>query len=523
MAELIFIQRESQTTVSLDLYVNDVTGDDANPGTLALPLKTYGAAVAKIPDQIESPDGSTISDVTIHLAPHGSAAGYPLVTIENKATELRALIHITGDDNFTELVAPTAAGAGSGSLVVISAALTIDAYLGKTIEILTGAAAGDRRLIRNNSATDIVPVSAFSAAVAPGDSYRIVEPSVVLQLPSLTFGSQTLAMFVPAVRNCPGMAPAININSGPDTFGPAVVFSNLQLRAPTVGEFGSFTIQSSSVALYGVELTAIAAGFQQLLVDENSTCICGMDKPPSIALFPVARGLAPSSTSWRGWGFANLISAGGAQLHEIQRFCGYMCSNTLTRAEGQWRILGGRFHESSVAAGAISSFLAIGEGSLSRFDNTASPQILVTNTANAADRGCVEARGGAAIEMSNTLLQKTNQGFGLAAWGDPSGQGTTPGRIGLGAGVTITGITDATAPTYGIYVTGGGTVAYRGNASNPTMSGWPVGQQLAVRTTFILTGSNVQLADKTALAAAGAALPAIGTADGRYGWIRRLS
>src|SRR5690606_13149041 len=158
---------------NLDIYVS-TTGSARNDGySPEKPVATLNHAFSLIPEHVKH-------RVTIHIASgtyewttglNGKFLNEHIVIVGDGAGQ-------DGDDGFTELIAPTAAAASSSQTVVKSSGLVANAYRGKTIEILTGAAAGDRRTIHSNTATDIVPVRQFTAAVTAGDLYRVIEPAV---------------------------------------------------------------------------------------------------------------------------------------------------------------------------------------------------------------------------------------------------------------------------------------------------------------------------------------------------------
>ena len=505
------------TSSTLDLYVSAANGNDINDGSRAYPLKTYAAAVAKIPSFVKH-------TVTIHLAPH-PGDGYDLASIENKSVSSGATIHVTGDDNFNVLVAPTGALIGSSDVSVEAAALPVDAYIGKTIEILTGAAAGDRRSIRNNTATSIVPVEAFTAPVATGDSYQIVEPAVVISLSSVSLGTPDPDGFLPAVSNCPGMTDTLTSSSSLGNYGPpSVVFSNLQLAAVTPSSPSAilfpFSITNSSVAFYGVSLFSSSSSYAvQLLVDVPGVLMSGVDHVYYVpqSLFPFSSGLAPAQTSWSGWG--TRLPSSGFVVSSMRRFIGYICATkTLFVDSGIWRILGGSFNSDSLLPGQ-SGALVVGGFSNVTLESFAAPKILIRSTQDGLDRCCLDCALGATVELHGTILEKTNQGCGISAEATSSGQGGAPAFIGVNDSVEIRGVTGVTAPTYGMLVYIGGVIHSR---SDVAMSGWPAGQEIAVRTRFGGAGVTIEADDFSALTTNGSSLPSVGVADGRYGWIRRM-
>lgn len=340
-------------TARVDLYVSDINGNDANDGlAAATPVKTLAGALSKIMFQIVA------FDVVIHVGAHGGA-GYTWATIDGYTLIDGASIYVVGDgagqpgeDGFTVVVGPTLALAGSDDTKVVSAALVADAYFGNTIEMLTGAAAGDRRTIKENTATDILAPMRFTAAVAAGDSYRIVRPSVRVLLPrAYTFASpvgSTTIMCVniggPIVRTTDvGMA-----DSGPRS---SLMLVNLGFDT-VAGGFGGYSCPefvNSLVRLFGVEY---AAGF----ITSSGELAMGLtnksESGAALAGYVVAElpALLASSTSWLGWGLAhvNATTTAAVYLSGEGYRQGIYTGRSLAVDGGFWEFLAGRLSTTSV-------------------------------------------------------------------------------------------------------------------------------------------------------------------------------
>lgn len=170
------------TTSGLDIYVRDADGNDENEGSDSNPLKSIVEAVKRIPFHVNH-------TIRIHVGPH-TGNGYEVPSFRKR--DLSANIYLIGDggggatDGFIELLSSTAALTGSDNTKIISSGLStteydgFGEYYGATVEILTGSAAGDRRTIRNNTATEIYPNVPFSAAISMGDTYRIIKPETTI-------------------------------------------------------------------------------------------------------------------------------------------------------------------------------------------------------------------------------------------------------------------------------------------------------------------------------------------------------
>jgi hypothetical protein len=178
----------------LHLYVA-ASGDDSNPGTQEAPVKTLTEAMTRLPQL-----GPIYHDCLIDVVEAGTYE-LPEIPPRDYAT---GQLYIRATPQ-TTVLASTPALTGSSAQIVKSAGLVADQFIDKWIHVLGGAAAGDWRLIKTNTATDITPVRDFTAAIAANDRYEIVEPLVVLQPSPLrpVHGDEYCA--VPTARFEPGL------------------------------------------------------------------------------------------------------------------------------------------------------------------------------------------------------------------------------------------------------------------------------------------------------------------------------
>lgn len=155
----------------LHIYVAGTSGDNSNLGTVpSSPVKTLTEALTRLPVV-----GPLYHDVLIDVVEAGTYE-LPEIAFRDLAG---GQIYIRATPVTTNL-ASTPALAGSSAQTIKTTGLTTDQYIDKWVHVLSGLAAGDYRLVKTNSATDITPVRDFSAAIAAGDQYEIVEPLVVL-------------------------------------------------------------------------------------------------------------------------------------------------------------------------------------------------------------------------------------------------------------------------------------------------------------------------------------------------------
>lgn len=278
-------QTATTTVGRLDLWVDDDTGSDENPGTEQLPLATLTEAVSRVPDHVKSP-------VVIHLLPH-TGAGYAWAPILGKV--MSDNLWIVGE-GFTELLTTQTATAGTGSNAVVdpTGGFTIDVYVGKTIEILSGAAAGTRRLIKSNTADTFVPSSPFSPAPADGDSYRVVEPSVYVTLDS-SLPNTVLA------ENCLGSVILPNIPDDGLRDGSSYIgLVNFRFNLTNIGGSYDLHLNNATIAMFGVESVVEDIS---IVCTPASTCAMGLDLV-GVAVGPTKDLGVTSDTAWRGWGLA---------------------------------------------------------------------------------------------------------------------------------------------------------------------------------------------------------------------------
>ena len=167
------------TTANVDLYVDNINGDDANDGSVGNPLKTLVEAESRLPLVIDH-------RVIIHMLPYDVSVpnvGYYEWPVF-RARVLNENIFVVSES--IEVLATGTAQAGSDQYkLVTTGGLTVDEYVDSyaSIYITSGLSVGDRRTISENTATDIVPANTFSDAVAAGDTYEIVRPLVQFVVP----------------------------------------------------------------------------------------------------------------------------------------------------------------------------------------------------------------------------------------------------------------------------------------------------------------------------------------------------
>ncbi|MFQ5339959.1 MAG: hypothetical protein ACE5F6_00275 [Anaerolineae bacterium] len=391
-----------KTDGPLHIYVRDDIGDDANSGTIAAPVKTVEEAISRIPLIVNH-------SVFVHLGSHpGAGWGYPRF---EKSRTLNANIYIIGDgagepgvDGFTEIVSSTAALAGSNINTVKGAGMTPGDYDGYTLEILTGAAAGDRRTIRNNTVTDIVSARGFSAAVSAADLYRILRPSIKINFLSPDTNDVMLE----------------NTGSGDDRIFSVMYFYNKTHSVwlinvglvDTLFSYVAISMVRSCLTLMGVEFDCSSPHIEI----DRSTLKMGVEGyydptysggvPSAVDDFG-----APSPLSWAGWGAFTRGSAASLASFTGGHIYGVFCSTMLvTPANTKWWLSGGHL---ALGCGVVRE--SYPDTHIILYDEpfTSSAAVLLGNNAGLSGiTACVQMGSGFA-EVANCALY--GDGDGLVA------------------------------------------------------------------------------------------------------------
>jgi hypothetical protein len=294
---------------ALHLYVSAINGNDLNDGlTPGTALATLTAAEAKLPQ--------TTGRVVIHVGKGVGATPYAMPSFRKRV--LRGELILIGDgagqagadgDAITVLLGPTAAGTpdvSQGSFQIAGSGWTLNQYQGKTIEMLTGAAAGDRRTIRNNSTTRIFPSAAFTAAVVNGDTFRIWEPAIFIGVTDVANAAETI--FVDG-NGSPDLVPSSEVLSA--------AFYVINFRFITSGAITGnvgFLIKTSAVVFFGVEFNQTQTISMRL---DGSSLIMGLNDASdtrSAGVYGMSEFGCLVSTSWLGWGMASI----GASAASVQ-------------------------------------------------------------------------------------------------------------------------------------------------------------------------------------------------------------
>lgn len=312
----VIVSRES----AIHLYVAAGIGDDDDDGT------TTGTALQTIAEAINRIPIVTQQEVIIHVRTPGGEGGYSFEGLPPRLLGHTILFYaddVWDPGVYAEYVSATPSAFGTGANVVVDAGFLTDELKNKTIEMVDGAAVGQRRTVRNNTATDIIPVAPFNPPPVAGDNYRIITPAITISIdPSPSDNGKVVS-----ARGASTTRYQRDDRSG------ALVFVGFELHASD---------PERELAL-GVPLVMYGCMYDPLITTSVASVWCGMDafvlatNTPQ-ANIPVALlGVADENT-WLGWGvylpeFVNIIHAPYAY--------GYINGNVLEFLFGQAYLLGG--------------------------------------------------------------------------------------------------------------------------------------------------------------------------------------
>jgi hypothetical protein len=210
------LQRLS-TISEMNLYVDNINGDDANDGSSGSPLKSLIEAETRLPYFINH-------RVIIRVLPYDAAvpnAGAYEWPIFRKRIQLCPII-IVGI-GFQTLASGIAQAGTTQTRIVTTGGMTIDQYVTTPtcIRITSGLSIGNYRTISENTATYIDPALAFSSNVVPGDSYELVRPLIRFNLPNVNSQS----VLADGIKSSSG----VSIDKSLD--GIFIVFANLEIAS----------------------------------------------------------------------------------------------------------------------------------------------------------------------------------------------------------------------------------------------------------------------------------------------------
>lgn len=500
-ADEITLQRTRSRIV---LFVDPQFGNDSNSGLNAGDAKlTLDGAFAEVPYFVEHP-------VLINVA--GGTLEMPQVI---GPFEQRGAPIVVQATEFTEILTGTCQ-AGTGDLAIeTTGGMTIDEHFGRTIEV-TDLATGRvwRRTINSNDVDTIVPNYSFFGAAAENAAFRVLENATTLQLQftAIADGDDTAATRSRIVGV--GKTSGNPFGGDPITTLEAIVFAGFDFTGPAF-----FRIEDSAVIFYGCKLVG-AAPITRIGSDERSLIAAGMDLL-NVGQFRstlphVAGALdpdAPDFRQWSGWGLFNDGAATDVQEISLVRFLGFLSANSGVRVDqATWGLVGGRI------VAATASALVLGRECRMRVIGIIGQAPLSIECSFAgAEVACVSISGTSVGHFANMTIKKTNQGYGILALSESSGGQMLPG-FGSLSGVTLEGVTDASAAENALCVSGGARIHFRPGLT--VLGTWVA--ETAVRPQPLTTSIPTATATIASFTTDGDAIPpAAAGVDGRNGFIQR--
>lgn len=466
------------TTERLDIYVDPVLGRDSNPGTTSRqPLQSLDAAFDRIP--------LVVQDVVhVHLASGTYSWGG---TLGPRMLGARVYIHgdgagKVGDDGFVVVATGTVQSGTTASVLVTSGGLTTDLHHGRTLEITSGVCVGDRRSISTNTTTDIVPAAKFRGIPAPGDTYRIVRPAVVIQRPISTFPASSPPFAAPAFVGIGNQgSKAAHRHNGTPGFDLYLV--NLRLTAAAAGVV-AWDFHNSAICMLGVEFYEETGMLLSFEACSRSLIQAGFDyrfDRNHKTVGPMADGIVDDAQKWRGWGLTQPLTDSDDSAVGFAAFTGYCCLQKTT-IEGDWYVYGGSFIELADGFNTLvarnSARVTLG-GYLPTSSNL--PVIIKNSSSTDIRVSCIKSQDGAIVNLIHATVEKTNRGFGVQAVAVGDHETVAPGHISIAGDVgfvNINAISATNAPDYAVVAAGGGRVNWHDRYL--VVSDWPAGQDFAV-------------------------------------------
>jgi hypothetical protein len=346
----------SETTAELHLYADGDNGSDDDSGRSAdKPKKTLGAVIDLIPTICNHPvvvhltgtftESDYISLNNRHVGLPSSRSGYssPAAGIVFDGGPNKQIQDDNGGSNYTATSGSTTSFIDSGAPFTVA---NVEGYM---IEILTGSAAGDTRLVHTATTTEITPHEDFSAAISAGDTCRFVKPATLIDAPAFSiFGCSTgsplgfirvqrllfngflemeavqgQTLFAECIVQKPsgygllvsnmfqlvaawGLVDVDNPSGGLDgVFGLSVPHSNVSASALNHSQLSSVYIGGTFERTAGSLLSSSGSRFKKVLITGGNTQLSGAS-----STFDNTAGYAP--TTIKGSSDSGLILSSGA-------------------------------------------------------------------------------------------------------------------------------------------------------------------------------------------------------------------
>lgn len=161
----------TKTSGELHVYANGTSGDDSNDGlSSGSPKKTLQAVFDLVPNIVNH-------NTTVHLA--GTFTDFDEVYLHRTVTRDAVLV-VDGGDTTTSVLGSTAATGATANTITAGASWTTNQYQGYVLEMTSGAASGDIRMIQGNTSNTITVTKDFSTTPSIGNTFVIYRPTTTL-------------------------------------------------------------------------------------------------------------------------------------------------------------------------------------------------------------------------------------------------------------------------------------------------------------------------------------------------------
>ena len=274
----------------VDYYVRDLDGNDDNDGlSPTKAFKTF-APLDRIPFVINHL-------IVVHVGDH-QGTGYKMPILSSHLYNNR--LHICGDgagtgDGFTETLTAEASAAGTDKSKVVSSTggHSVNEFEGHVVIFTSGDCTGYRRSVHSNTATDLlftVDTDQLGLSPAPGDTFRVVRPSVLI---NMSEGFDSAVDYSIASGASIGFSTK---SSNPSASG-GLIFSQLDINAT---QSQSFSVSNLHVAFYGVE-SGRTGGSRVDWIFDNCVCYHGNNDSNGIGASLGVDVGAPDDAAWTGY------------------------------------------------------------------------------------------------------------------------------------------------------------------------------------------------------------------------------
>lgn len=389
----------------------DPAGNDNNPGTALLPWLTYARAAAEV---MKCTAFDANSSMIIHLVgPSGTL--YNMALIHDVSFGVNSYLAIVGDTTDTvlgstamtagsDVAVATGAGCTEAQVVVAGAGWAVDAYVGKTLRVTSGASAGVRATIASNTATmlritdNTFLLTTGGLTFAPGDTFVIESQGIALATNELITFSDL---------------PGLSGRGG-------VLLCNLRIEGTINGTNAAMQFlgcqNNGTRSCTGSVARMLIGGALQTSTEPNPTTIYAALGMPTVA---------GSSFHWYAWGGRGAADDRASQGGQYAGF-GAVQYGLYPATNGSMLVGGARILGACLAQGDGAILYLVGGGG----------QVRVESAGEGAYGGCIQAAQGGKLQINRAAFACAGRCIVL-------GQGAKA-LIGTSASVLVTG-----APTTG--------------------------------------------------------------------------